>query len=269
MARGRGGWNTKSTWIAAVCLAAVLVLTAYSFLARDSEGGSDKQPVAQAPTASPGASAPASPQATYEAPEDWTEPEKWAALPRGQRTDKDGSQVGYPHTAEGAAAMAAAASTTRVEGEHSTSDEQMRIYASYMGKADQTADNAKKVKAAAEQTDKKLAAEMGVNADQPLPLGAYVRSHVVGYKVIKKSDDEVSVWLLARVVQRSGESAKESSSYTRTLLGMQWQDGDWKLTADASRRAQVTASNQSLPPMVAPGDEEFNSGGWTAIREAS
>ncbi|WP_405438509.1 hypothetical protein OG373_13850 [Streptomyces avidinii] len=267
MSRTRGTWNTKGVWAAGAALAAVLVLTAYSLLA-GGDGGADA-PAKSGASASPGASGAASPAPTYAAPADWTEPERWTALPRGQRTDDRGSQVGFPRTVEGAAAMAAAANSTRIEGEQSTTDEQLRIYHSYAGKADKSAQAAERVELEAGQTDKTLAQEMGVSSGQPLPSGAYVRGHVVGYKVIKKSADEVSVWLLGRVVQKNGETQKEESSYTRTLLGVQWQDGDWKLTADAIRRAQQDIAGEAQPPMVAPGDAEFNAGGWTAIREAS
>ncbi|WP_331720629.1 hypothetical protein OG851_42570 (plasmid) [Streptomyces sp. NBC_00161] len=266
MSRTRGAWNTKGMWAAGVTLAAVLALTAYSLLAGNDGGGSDT-PAKGA--ASPSASSPASPAPTYAPPADWTEPERWTALPRGQRTDERGSQVGFPHTVEGAVAMLAAANTTDIEGGRSTVDEQMRIYHSYAGKADQSAQAAERVKAAAQQTDKTLAQEMGVSEGQPLPAGAYVRAHVIGYKVIKKSDGEVSVWLLDRVVQKNGETQKEEGSYTRTLLAAQWQDGDWKMTADAIRQAQKDTAGQAQPPIVAPGDEEFNNGGWTAIRSAS
>ncbi|MFI8265539.1 hypothetical protein [Streptomyces sp. NPDC085665] len=265
MSRSGGLWNTKGTWLAGVALAAVLALTGYAALS-GSDGGED------APAkggASPSASGAPSPAPSYTVPQDWTEPERWVALPRGQRTDEHGSQVAFPHTVEGAVAMLAAANTTDIEGQRSTVDEQMRIYNSYAGKADQSAQAAERVKASAQQTDKGLAQEMGVNEGQPLPSGAYVRAHVIGYKVIKKSNDEVSVWLLDRVVQKNGETEKEAESYTRTLLAAHWQDGDWKMTADAIRQAQKDTAGQAQPPLVAPGDEEFNKGGWTAIRAAS
>ncbi|KOG56413.1 hypothetical protein ADK75_07575 [Streptomyces virginiae] len=267
MSRTRGTWNSKGIWAAGVALAAVLVLTAYSMLAGGDDGAD--APAKSGASASPGATGAASPAPTYAAPADWTEPERWTALPRGQRTDDRGSQVGFPHTVEGAAAMAAAASATRIEGETSTTDEQLRIYHSYMGKSDQTAENAKKIDTAGQQADAALSQEMGVSAGQPLPSGAYVRGTVVGYKVVKKAADEVSVWLLTRVVQKTGETKQEDGSYTRTLLGVQWQDGDWKLTAAATSRAQQDVAGDAQPPMVAPGDAEFNTGGWTAIREAS
>ncbi|MFE3601368.1 hypothetical protein [Streptomyces sp. NPDC059142] len=266
MGRSRGTWNTKGTWVAGGALAAVLALTGYVALSGGDDGGG-------APAGKGGASAsvsaPPGPSATYAPPEDWTEPERWAALPRGMRTDGHGSQVGFPESAEGAVAMMLAANTTAIDAEKSNVDEQLRIYRSYIGSADQSATNAEQIELNAIQSDKALAKEMGVGAGQPLPAGAYLRSTVVGYKIIKTSGTEVSAWLLARVVQKNGEMAKESGSYTRTLAGAQWEDGDWKLTGDATARAQQDVQGQAQPQIVAPGDPEFNASGWTAIREAS
>lgn len=263
----RGTWNTKGTWFAGIMLAAMLLLTAYAAFS-----GSDDDAKTGAKGgggASPSASGSASPEPTYAQPPDWTEPQRWTALPRGQRTDERGSQLGFPHTAEGAVAMMAAGNTTRIEADKSNKDEQLRIYNTYIGKADQSAEAAEQIELNAIATDKSLAKEMGVPAGQPLPSGAYVRSHVVGYQVIKKSGDEVSAWLLARVVQKNGETTPEKGSYTRTLVGAQWVDGDWKMTADATARAQQEVQGKAEPTMAAPGDEVFNSAGWTAIREAS
>lgn len=265
MSRTRGTWNTRGTWIAGGALLAVLALTGYAMLAGDGEASDT--PAKGGASAS--ASSSASPSPTYAAPDDWSEPERWAALPRGKRTDDRGSEVGFPHTTEGAAGMTAAANTTVVEGERTNVDEQRRIYHSYVGAADQSADSAEKIELQALQTDKALARQMGVSPGQPLPAGAYVRNTVIGYKVVKQSPNEVSLWLLARVVQKTGETAKESSSYTRTLSGVQWVDGDWKMTAVATARAYQEAQGQAEPPMAAPGDAAFNAAGWTAIREAS
>lgn len=264
MGRTRRTWNTKGSWFAGAALAAVLALTGYAAFSDDG-GGKDT------PAGKGGASASASPgpSATYAPPKDWTEPDQWAALPRGKRTDGRGSQVGFPKPTEGAVAMMVAANTTAIEGEKSNVDEQLRIYHSYIGKADQSSENAEQIELNAQATDKALAKQMGVSPGQPLPSGAYVRGTVVGYKIIKKSDTEVSAWLLSRVVQKGGEMKKESGSYTRTLAGAQWADGDWKLSAAATERAQQDVRGQAQPRIVAPGDEKFNSSGWTAIRQAS
>ncbi|MEU0287467.1 hypothetical protein [Streptomyces sp. NPDC006147] len=263
MGRTRGTWNSTGTWAAGVALVALLAFTGYAVLSGDedtdtpSKGGSSASA-----TASPG------PSATYAPPDDWSEPTSWAALPRGERTDR-GSQVGFPHSTEGAVAMMVAANTTAIEGETTNVDEQLRIYRSYIGADDQSSENAEQIELAAIESDKALAKQMGVSPGQPLPSGAYVRGTVVGYKVIKESDTEVSAWLLSRVVQKNGETEREKGSYTRTLAGAQWEGGDWKLTGDATVRAQQEVQGQAQPTMAAPGDPEFNQAGWTAIRQAS
>ncbi|CUW33377.1 MULTISPECIES: hypothetical protein [Streptomyces] len=265
MGRTRGTWNTRGTWFAGAALAAVLALTGYALFS----GGDDGTDTPGKGRSSTSASASPGPSATYAPPDDWTEPNQWAALPRGERTDGRGSTVGYPRSTEGAVAMMVAANSTAIEGEKSNTDEQLRIYHSYIGKADQSKQNAEQIELNAIQSDKALAKQMGVSPGQPLPTGAYVRSTVVGYKIIKTSGTEVTAWLLSRVVQKNGEMAKEKGSYTRTLAGAQWEDGDWKLTGAATQRAQQAVQGQAQPAMAAPGDPEFNQAGWTAIRQAS
>lgn len=265
MSRTRGTWNTKGMWLAGGVLAAVLALTGYAIFSGD-DGGS-------APTGksdpSPSASSSASAAPTYQVPDDWTEPERWVALPRGARTDKYGSQVGFPHTTEGAVAMMAAANRINVENGSSTVDEQLRIYHSYMGADGRSSQAADQIELDAMQADKELHKEMGVAPGSRLPAGAYMRSTVVGYMLLKKSPDEVSGWLLSLVTTKAGETEKEERTYTRTLAAVRWEGGDWKLSADATARALQQAQNRTAPKMAAPGDAEFNRIGWTAIREAS
>ncbi|MFE2314125.1 hypothetical protein ACFXC8_13180 [Streptomyces sp. NPDC059441] len=265
MARTRGTWNSKGVVGAGIAAAAVVALTGYAMFSGDDGGSSE----GKGGSASPSVSSSASPSATYQEPDNWTEPERWAALPRGERTNSRGSQVGFPHTTEGAVAMMAAANTTDIEADKSNVDEQLRIYYSYIAKADQSSDNAEQIELQALQTDKSLHQQMGVSAKSPLPSGAYVRSNVVGYKVIKESPNEVSVWLLSRAAQKDGETAKESNSYTRVVNGAVWENGDWKLSGAATKTALAAAQKGTQPKMVAPGDAAFNAAGWTAIREAS
>jgi hypothetical protein len=246
---------------------AVLALTGYAALSGSDDDGSESAGKGGA-TPSASSSATASPAPAYTTPDDWTEPKQWAALPQGSRTDKYGSEVGYPHTAEGAVAMAVNATNTNVEPGHSALDGQMRVYHSYISSADQSEEAAKQIEQAGQQTDTKVHQQMGVAADSPLPSGSYVRTTVIGFKVLEKSDDEVSVWLLGRVVTKKGELEKETSSYIRTLMAARWEAGDWKLSGQATARAlQQAGSNK--PGMAVPGDEKFSEYGWTAIREAS
>ncbi|MFF8293664.1 hypothetical protein ACF068_31270 [Streptomyces sp. NPDC016309] len=265
MARTRGTLNTWTTWLAGAALVAVLALTGYVMLSGE-ESASDT-PAKGGPSA--GSSAASSPASTYAPPDEWTEPERWVALPRGQRTDEHGSEVGFPHTTEGAVAMIAASNETAMEGDKSAVDEQLRIYHSYLSKKDQSPQTAQQVELKAMQTDKDLARQTGVKPGQPLPPGAYVRSNVVGYQVIQQSADEVSVWVLTDVAQKTGETAKESGGYARLLAGARWEGGDWKLSGAATQRARQATRGESKPGMVAPGDGGFNREGWTAIREAS
>ncbi|WP_328418475.1 hypothetical protein OG542_40520 (plasmid) [Streptomyces violaceus] len=265
MGRTRGTWNTKGTWFAGAALAAVLALTGYAVL-----NGGDEDTDTSKGGSTPSASASASPRpsATYAQPDDWTEPSRWSALPRGKRTNESGSQVGFPHTTEGAVAMAAAANTVSIEADRDTVDEQLRIYHSYVSKTDRSDENAEKIELAAIETDKSLHKQMNAPVGEPLPSGAYMRSSVVGYKVVREADDEVSVWLLSRAAQKAGETAKESVDYTRIMNGVVWEDGDWMLSGTATQRALPDAQKDE-PKIVAPGDAAFNSAGWTAIREAS
>jgi hypothetical protein len=244
--------------------AVVIALTGYAVFS----GGSDT-------TATPGkdgksstaSAAPSSAAPTYTTPDGWTEPDRWAALPRGTRTDSHGNSVGFAHTTEGAVAMLAAANSTDVEGSRSAVDEQIGIYNSYLASADQTPENAAKVKAQAQSTDASLRSQMGVTGGSVLPSGAYARNTVVGFKVVTKSQNEVSVWLLTRVALKTGETKKESDSYTRSLAAADWESGDWKLSSQATVRAAQQATQR--PTIAAPGDAAFNDAGWTAIREAS
>ncbi|MGX1952575.1 hypothetical protein ACWIGY_19990 [Streptomyces anulatus] len=74
------------------------------------------------------ASADPKPSESYAAPEGWTEPERWAALPRGKRTDEHGSEVDFPHANEGAVAVLAAAETATIEDSTDDEDEQLRLW---------------------------------------------------------------------------------------------------------------------------------------------
>ncbi|MEU6059083.1 hypothetical protein [Streptomyces sp. NPDC047097] len=267
MARERGAW-TKAMWAGAgVSALAVGVLSGYVLFSGDDDG----RDTAGAGKGSASASAPsASPVPSYTVPEDWTEPERWAALPRGERTDKYGSQVKFPRTTEGAVAALMHASTTVVEGAQTAVDEQLRVYHSYVGAQGQSEANAEQVELSALQTHKNLSKKVGLTPEQIWPTGYHVRNSVVGYQMLgKPADDEVSVWLLSRVTVKAGETATEASAYTRTAVGAQWTDGDWKITPAAAQHAAAAMKSGERPGLGVPGDLAFNREGWTAIREAS
>lgn len=267
--RAKGAGSSKGLWAAGVVLIAVVVLTVYAMVTGDDQGTETPAKGGASATASPTASAPSSPAATYAPPDDWTEPERWVSLPRGKRTDDRGSTVGFPHTIEGGVAMAVAANTTTVEGETSAYDEQMRLYDSYAAQEDHAPVAVEYIKKTTEKPDRDFEKATGAPSGGPLPAGAYMRSNVIGYKIVESTGDEISLWVLARATHKNGELAKETGSYTRTLVGVQWKDGDWKLGPEALARAMSQTQTQAKPKIVAPGDAAFNAAGWTAIREAS
>ncbi|GHB76113.1 hypothetical protein GCM10010331_75000 [Streptomyces xanthochromogenes] len=265
----RGSLNSKGVWAAGGVAVAVLALTAVAMF-NGSDGGGDDGAAGKKASASAGRTASGAPAPTYTMPDNWTEPAKWAALPRGERSDKYGSQVGFPHTAEGAMGLALAANSTAVQaGGRSAVDERLRTYNSYLATADRSTQAAKAVELGGIDVDKDFHQQAGVTPEQDLPSGAYMRNTPVGYKVIKAAPDEVSAWLLARVSTKTAETAKESVTYTVTVVGVRWEAGDWKLSVETTAKAQDQAQGQAAPEAVAPGDAAFNAAGWTAIREAS
>lgn len=255
--------NKALLWGVGGVTAVVLALTGYAAFSGDEEApqgkGGDHA----------GASPSKKPEPDYSAPSEWTEPRRWAALPRGKRTDSHGNEVGFPHTEQGAVAMLAASSNTEITADQSAEEENVGIYDSYISQADRSTQNETAVRENAEQLNEEMRNQLRLAPDGALPDGAYSRSHVIGFKVIKASGGKVSAWMLSKVTARAGETAAERSSYTRSLVGARWEAGDWKLSSAVTAAAAQATQGQAKPKMAAPGDPAFNSAGWTAIREAS
>lgn len=245
-----------ATVVAAV---AVLVLTGYAMLSGDGSTPDSGKPGTST-------SVLASPSASYAPPPDWTEPARWANLPRGARTDERGMEIAFPHTADGAVAMMVESNSTVLEGARGNVQAQLKLFDSYLVAADRTAENREIAELAALDADKQLHKSMGLPAGSDLPPGAYVRTTVIGFKIVSQSPDEASAWLLSRVTMKTGETQAETGSYMRSLVAVRW-EGDWKSSTAAYTRA--LALDVERPEIVAPGDPAFNQSAWTAIREAS
>ncbi|MDA5279883.1 hypothetical protein [Streptomyces sp. Isolate_45] len=267
MSRTRGTWNSAGVWVAGVALAAVLGLTGYSLLSGDEAGSGT--PAASTPAPGAAGQATPSPVTTYAPPKDWSEPQRWAVLPRGQNTDIHGSKVGYPHTKEGAIAMLLEGNKTSIGDGRTGRTEQLRVYHSYFAKSDQSDDRKRLIEQQGKGVDDRLAQQAGVSPGSPLPAGSYQRVTPIGFKIVTQSNDEVAVWVLSNATSRFGETAKEGGAYSRTLVAAQWVDNDWKLTVEAGVRAFKEVKGKEQPQIVAPGDAQFNAAGWTALREAS
>ncbi|PVC80736.1 hypothetical protein DBP19_35100 [Streptomyces sp. CS090A] len=249
------GWGTGSLALIA------MLLTGYAAFSGDDETAttSDRPPAATAPI----------PQSTYGAPSDWAEPDRWAALPRGARTDGQGNEVDFPRTVAGAVAMLAASNSTEFNAERSHVDVQLGVYESYLLPADRTEENRARIRQGATDNDALLLRTMGLPEGAALPAGAYSRNQVVGFQVIEASPTRVSAWLLSRATMKPGESAKEQGSYTSTLAAAEWAHGSWWVSAASTEKVMRRHGRDERPPIAAPGDAAFNSGGWTAIRAAS
>ncbi|MER5966788.1 hypothetical protein [Streptomyces sp. NPDC002057] len=247
---------------ALVLLLMVVGLTGYAMLS----GGNP-----ELDSGKPGATAaaPSSPLPTYEPPRDWTDPERWATLPRGARSDGRGKDVGFPQTLDGALGMLVASNSTLVTPDNSNKAEQLALYESYFSAADHSPRLREGLELAGGESDARLRTDWGLPAGGELPPGSYVRAHVIGYKIIAHSSTEVSVWLLSRVTTKAGEIKTERGSYTRSIAAVRWEQTDWKLSVAAFEQASRAIQGQDEPAIVAPGDPAFSPAGWTAIREAS
>lgn len=263
MSRNRTGHPRWLGWGIGGTTAVLLLLTGYAaFFSGDGEPSRTSDRPAAAATD-------AGPDPTYAAPSDWTEPERWAALPRGARTDRFGNEVGFPQTAEGAVAMLVTANATEVKSGHTHVDVQRDVYGSYLIPGDRTEENIRKIERAAAESDTAVRRDMGLPETDDLPPGAYSRNHVIGFKVIEASPTEVTMWLLSRATVRPGETEKEESAYTSLLAAAEWSGGDWWLSAASTESAIRRHGRDQRPEIAAPGDAVFNTARWTAIRAAS
>ncbi len=248
-------------------VAAVIGLTGYAaFL-----GSGDKSaslPASGTPLPGPPASATTTatpvPVSTYSIPATWSEPARWLAAPRGTRT-VHGHEVGFPHTTDGAIGMLLASSTYNVEGATTTVDEQLTTYFTYTAESDRTPTREQRVRQGAAKADAQVRASMGAPESGPLPSGTWVRTHLVGFKIVQARPDSVTAHVLLRTCQKAGETKSESVVYTVGTIAVAWLDEDWKLDVTGG----ASASPGPVPEIAAPGDAAFNVQGWTAIRQAS
>ncbi|WP_435279385.1 hypothetical protein [Streptomyces sp. 1222.5] len=245
---GTRGSGIKGLWAVGVAVATVLAITGCQATESDADGLEQ----GNGAKASPSASRLRSAEPVFSVPDDWTEPDRWAVLPQGERADSYGSPVGFPHDLKGAVAMFTAAQGTDITEQKSVVDEHLRVYP-YIAPEDRTAGNAERVELGAQRTDNNLHRQMGVKPDGPLPDGAYLRTTVVGFKVVKSSPDEVSAWLLSRVAQKAGGMEREEISYTGTLMAGRWEAGDWKLSTKAvlaARQVPGGRARRRVPLLV-------------------
>ncbi|MFJ4188521.1 hypothetical protein [Kitasatospora sp. NPDC089509] len=260
----RGGRFSRSAlWAAGVMLTAVVGLTGYTALSGDKGPPPSIQPGTNPPASTTATPAPV-PVSTYSLPATWTEPQRWLAAPRGARTT-GGRETGFPHSTEGALGMLVASSGFDVEGSTTLVDEQLAFYTTYTAASDQTPAREQRIRQGAAKADARARVAMGLPESGPLPPGAWVRTHLVGFKLIQAQPDTVSAHLLLRTAQKAGETTPEAVSYVVGTIGAVWREGDWKLDPSGG----ASPGPGPAPEIAAPGDVSFNAQGWTAIRQAS
>ncbi|WP_316528090.1 hypothetical protein [Kitasatospora brasiliensis] len=204
----------------------------------------------------------------YTAPALWTEPKRWLAAARGIRKVAGGQrEVGFPGTFEGAIGMLVAADQVDVEGFGTLAEQQLDSYHTYMLPADRSPTAEQKVRAGAERAEASQRAALGLPVTGPLPGGAFTRTTMIGFKPVETSPTLVTAYVLSAVTVKAGEMEPEQTVYTVGILAAVWQDGDWRLSAQATKAAMER--NSQKPPIAAPGDAAFNTAGWTAIRQAA
>lgn len=257
------GTNRGMWWGIGGAAAVVIALTLYAALSGGSHNTTTQHHGGPSTPPSSG------PVPTYTTPPDWTEPDRWLALPRGAHTTINGLQTGFPDTTDGAVAMLVNASAMNVEGSQTATGAQLTTFNTYMAAADRNAASEEKAKEHAEASQESLRRGMGLSTTGPWPAGAFVHMNVVGFKVIQASPDEVTAYLLTEVSKKAGETQPEKDSYVSAVLGAAWQGGDWQLSGKAIGDAAQQTQGQQGPAIAAPGDATFNTTGWTAIRQAS
>ncbi|MFG2913114.1 hypothetical protein ACGF0D_09510 [Kitasatospora sp. NPDC048298] len=161
--------------------------------------------------------------------------------------------------------MLVASSGFDVEGSTTLVDEQLTFYRTYTATADQTADREQRVRQGAARADARARATMGLPESGPLPVGAWVRTGMVGFKLVQARPDAVTAHLLLRTARKSAESSPESVSYAVGTVGVVWRESDWRLDPSGGS----SPAPEAVPGIAAPGDAAFNAQGWTAVRQAS
>ncbi|WP_158009694.1 hypothetical protein [Carbonactinospora thermoautotrophica] len=232
-------------------LALVMVLAAaVVWLAATRPDGDAADQGAPAPAGRASAPATVTPGAAYVAPA------RWVTLPAGA-AQVDEYPVRFPHTPEGAAALAVAAVEYgwSLDPEHST-----RVAALYA--APQVAQRAQ---AAAATMAAQWRQQLGLPTAGPVPAGAHVVARPIAVQWQAQGVDRVRVSVLAEVEQAAGEAQPARAELAAVTSDVVWvpganpNGGDW--------RYLLSDSPLPTPQPAQIGTEEFNAAGWTAIQE--
>ncbi|MGW1767189.1 hypothetical protein ACWCQL_24360 [Streptomyces sp. NPDC002073] len=208
------------------------------------------------PTAAPDAkpSESAAPSATPTArPDDggYVAPAETVKLPDGAAKSAGGLPVQYPHTPEGAAAMAVASVR------NAWSLDAAEIRAGIL--AYSSAQYRDQMATAAEDGAKGNRQYAGIPDTGPVPAGGTLVAWPIGVKYAAVNGNTVDVMVLLRVTHAAKEGAEPVTTLVVSPGRAVWEGGDWK--------GVPTAPGQALPEPVDIGTAFFNEDKWKAIQE--
>ncbi|WP_030422864.1 hypothetical protein [Streptomyces sp. NRRL F-5065] len=232
--------------ITLVAVVLVLVAALVVIAVRGGDSGNNK------PAAAPEESITAEPTPVQTLPPDegdYVAPVKYVALPDG--TEKAGNlPVKFPHTPEGAAAMAV------TSARNAWSFDPAKIKAGILTYASARYRDA--MAASAEDGAKGNREFAGVPGTGPIPPGASLNAWPIGVKWAEVGSNTVDVLVLLRVTSVSKEGASPKTTLVVVPGRAVWESGDWK--GDAT-------DPKPLPDPVDIGSAKFNEDGWNAIQE--
>ncbi|ONI48501.1 hypothetical protein [Streptomyces sp. IB2014 011-1] len=237
--------------LVAILVAVVLVLVGALVViaARGSDSDNGKPASVAPPT-----TATADPAPVETLPPDdgnYVAPAAYVALPEG--TEKVGDlPVGFPHTPEGAAAMAVTSARNAWSFDPAKIKEGILTYAS--------ARYRNPMAASAEDGAEGNREFAGVPGTGPLPPGASLNAWPIGVKWTEAGSDTVNVLVLMRVTSVSKEGAEPKTSIVVVPGRSVWESDDWK--------GDATDPN-TLPAPTEIGTAKFNEDGWKAIQEGN
>lgn len=237
--------------LALVAMVLVLVAALVVIAVRGDDSGNNKSPAAtptESPTAGPG---PAPVQTLPPDEGDYVAPAKYVALPDG--ADRVGElPVKFPHTPEGAAAMAVASSR------NAWSFDPAKLKAGILAYSAAKYRDAMAASAGDGATGNREFA--GVPATGAIPPGAALNAWPIGVKWAAKGSDTVNVMVLLRVTSVPKEGAEPKTTLVVVPARAVWESGDWK--GDPT-------DPMPLPDPVDIGTPKFNEDGWMAIQEGN
>lgn len=182
----------------------------------------------------------------------YSDPRHWVKLPKGAKK-VHGLEVQFPHSAKGAAAMAAA--STR-NGWTFDADQVRRGIETYSVEKYEAS-----MAAEADASAKGVRKFAGVPGGGAPAQDAHIQAWPIGVQWKQQSADRVQVFVLTRITSSAGDGAKSRTRVQSDPAAAVWEGGDWKLTPTSR------GETPEAPDPADIGSPKFSQEGWKAIQE--